>query len=132
MQLKLFSYTLQKYVIHHFDKQSKKQVLRDVRQFLDQAQAGDEQPSQVYYMELVDENPGDDETMARIADDLLEKFSSETPEAWVVLVGDSKTYQHLLNIKHQYGPVLHKLLISPGDRHTLKNFQPVLMKVLQC
>ncbi len=129
MQLKLFSYTLQKYVVHHSDKQSEKQVLRDVRQFLDQAQAGDEQPSQVYYMELVDENPDDDETMARIADDLLEKFSTETPEAWVVLVGDGKTYQHLLNIKRQYGPALHKLLIFPGDWHTLKNFQPVLMKV---
>ncbi len=43
--------------------------------------------------------------MAQIADDLLEKFSA-VPEAWVILVGDGKTYEHLMNVKRQYGPAL--------------------------
>ena len=95
----------------------------------DDDNCNDQQPSQVYYMELVDENPDSDETMSLIAEELLDKFGSETQDGWVVLVGDGKTYQHLMNIKQQYGTALHKLLIFPGDWHTLNNFQPVLMKV---
>ena len=34
-----------------------------------------------------------------------------------------------MSIKRQYGQVLNKLIIFPGDWHTLKNSQPVLMKV---
>ena len=48
----------------------------------------------------------------------------------MVLVGDGKTYKHLIYVKRQYGHTLKKLLILPGGWHTLKkNFQPVLMKV---
>ena len=81
MELKLFFYTLQKYLAHKLESTSKL-VLKDVRQFLRQIQATQEQPSQVYYMELVNENPDSDETMAQIADDLIEKFSV-VPDSWV-------------------------------------------------
>ena len=105
---------------------SEKGVVGDVRHFLHNENCNDQQPSQVYYMELVDESPDSDETMSLIAEELLEKFGNATQDGWVVLVGDGKTYQHLMNIKRQYGTALHKLLIFPGDWHTLKNFQPVL------
>ena len=80
-------------------------------------------------MELVDENPDCDETMAQIGEDLLERFSTGAQQGWVVLVGDGKTYEHLMNVKRQYSHTLKKLLILLGDWHTLINFQPVLMKV---
>ena len=54
-------------------------------------------------MELVDENPDCDETMAQITEDLLNRFSTGTQQGWVVLVGDGKTYEHLMNVKRQYG-----------------------------
>ena len=47
---------------------------------------GDDQPSKVYYMEFIDENPDSDETMALIVNNLLQKCSTELTEAWVVIV----------------------------------------------
>ena len=78
-------------------------------------------------MELVDENPESKQTMAQIAEDLTDTFGKGSQQGWVMLVGDGKTYKHLMSIKNQYGSALQKLL--PGDWNILKNFQPVLMKV---
>ena len=69
------------------------------------------------------------DTMKHVADILLNNASSQYQDHYVVLVGDGKTSEHLMKIKHLYGKELKKLLIFPGDWHTLANFQPVLMKI---
>ena len=125
---KLFAYIVQKYTAQH-SPENTNGILNDVRQFLEQSITHEQKPSLIHYMELVDENPDCDETMAQIGEDLLERFSTGAQQGWVVLVVDGKTYEHLMNVKRQYSHTLKKLLILPGDWHTLKNFQPVLMKV---
>ena len=123
---KLFSYILLKYTNDFYA--DSRCVLSEMRQFLDNEDNERTQPSKVYYMDLINENPDSDDTMCLVAEDLLEKFETKL-DGWVVLVGDGKTYQYLQNIKQQYGKAFEKLIVFPGDWHTLKNYQPVLIKV---
>ena len=64
-----------------------------------------------------------------VSDLLLHTANTEYQNDYVVLVGDGKTYQHLMKIKQTYGQLLNKLLIFPGDWHLLKNLQPLLLKI---
>ena len=57
------------------------------------------QGSNIYYMELVDENPDSTDTMRYVAELLLSAASCESQAGYVILVGDRKTYQHLIEVK---------------------------------
>ena len=50
-------------------------------------------------------------------------------ESYIVLIGDGKTHECLMEVKRLYGSTVNKLLIFPRDWHTLANFQPVLIKI---
>jgi len=67
-------------------------------------------------MELINENPDSDETMSLVTEDLLEKFDITKQEGWVVLVGDGKTYQHLMKVYYHAG--LKELAESCGFQST--------------
>ena len=79
-------------------------------------------------MEMLDEIADSQQTMCHVAEMLLERLKKH-PQQRIVLVGDGKTYEHLLSMKRMYGSDFDKVLIFPGGWHILKNFQPVLMKV---
>ena len=120
------------YVIHRIALNNQEsEVVNDYRLFMSsqlEPQLGTE-PSKIHYLELINENADSNEAMLQVADDLLNKFSKSEHQKFVVLVGDGKTYLHLMQIKRQYGMSLEKLLIFPGDWHILKNYQEVLMKI---
>lgn len=56
-------------------------------------------------MELVDENPDSADTM-RYVSELLLSSPPEYQNGYVVLVGDGKTYEHLMEVKRLYGQSL--------------------------
>ena len=53
----------------------------------------------LYYMELLDKHIDSSDTMKHVSDILVQKASSSHQENYVLLVGDEKTYEHLMNIK---------------------------------
>ena len=47
----------------------------------------------------------------------------------IVLVGDGKTYDHLVSLKAEFGDELTWMISFIGDFHILCNFQQVIMKL---
>ncbi len=126
LESKTFRYMLSKEAFQQEDDT----VLKELKFFFALCDENQEQnPSNMYYMEIIDENPDSNDTMRHIAEILLENVTSNNQGKYVILVGDGKTYEHLMKIKQLYGSELDKLLIFPGDWHTLYNYQPVLMKI---
>ena len=50
--------------------------------------------------------------MVLVAEELLNKFGESAQDGWVMLVGDGKIYQHLMNIKRMYGDTLRGIIIN--------------------
>lgn len=60
---------------------------------------GNSEVSNIVYLDILDENADSDETMLQVAENLLEDMESIDHDGYVVVVGDGKTYDHLLNLK---------------------------------
>ena len=101
--------------------------LRNLHKFFDCSSSA---KSQIHYLEIINENAdSEEETLLYVTEELLEVYKNGAQQEWVALAGDGKTYEHLSNIKCRYGKTLKKPLIFPGDWHTLKTYQEVLMKI---
>ena len=93
-------------------------VLKDFKALYSENKCKDNGSSNIYYMELLDEHPDSADTMRHVADILLQNCNSDYQDGYVVLVGDGKTYEHLMKIKRLYGNELKKLYISWGLART--------------
>ena len=94
-------------------------VLHEFKDLYSYSTQGTINKSIIYYMELVDENPDSADTMRCVSDLLLHTAVSKYQDDYVVLVGDGKTYQHLMQIKQTYGSLFTKILIFRGDWHII-------------
>ena len=77
-------------------------VLKQFKEFFAVSENVQKQdPSTIYYMEILDENPDSNDTMRQVVELLLDNISSDHQGKYVILVGDGKTYDHLMQIKAQ-------------------------------
>ena len=104
-------YTFQKFVMSQQNTNKHDNILKDIRYFLDNKPSRHPKVSHIHYMEPVNKNPDSDETMTLISEDLVDKLGPNIQDGWVVIVGDSKTYEHLMNIKQNYTSTFQKVLI---------------------
>ena len=83
-------------------------VINDYRYFIDKHSETviETEKSKIHTLEIIDENADNDQTMLQVAEDLVDKFSVSDHQKYVILVGDGKTYEHLMRIKQQYGGAL--------------------------
>lgn len=123
----VFSYITEK----HFSNISTENSMKGMIEFLHPLSppAIELAKSNIHYMEMINENPDSQETMLHVSDYILAELNSSYQGGWVLLVGDGKTFEHLQAVKKLYEDDMKKLLIFPGDWHTLKNFQPIIMKL---
>ena len=85
--------------------------------------------SKVKFLYVLDENADNRETMKFTLDKLYTGVGIHKTLNYLVVVGDAKTYDHLVSLKNEFPDKLEWLLPFIGDWHTLKNYQLMLMKI---
>lgn len=78
---------------------------------------------------VLDDAADKKETVLKVLNILHDKFEIGKSCKYIVVVGDGKSYDHLIKLKSEYGANLSWVLPYPGDWHILKNLLPIFMKV---
>ncbi|PIK47536.1 hypothetical protein BSL78_15588 [Apostichopus japonicus] len=87
------------------------------------------QQSQLHFTSILAEPADNAETIRHVLDILHEKHGIGKHISHLVVAGDAKTYEYLLEAKRVYGEDLNWLLPYLGKWHLLKNIQAPLMKI---
>lgn len=85
--------------------------------------------SAAHYTCILAEPADNQETIRHTIDILHKKHNVGKSIKFLVVAGDGKTYEHLLEAKRQYGETLDWLLPYLGEWHLLKNTQAPLLKI---
>ena len=85
--------------------------------------------SQFTSLAILDESADSKETVLKVVNILHEKFQVGICTDFVLIVGDGKSYDHLIKLKSEYGSNLDWVLPYPDDWHILKNVLQVFIKI---
>ncbi|KAJ8048225.1 hypothetical protein HOLleu_00456 [Holothuria leucospilota] len=85
--------------------------------------------SSVFYIGVLNEHADNINTIKEVVETLHEEIVVQRNLESLAVVGDGKTFFHLAKLKQEYSAELEWMIPFPGDWHTLKNLQPVLMKI---
>ena len=123
---KAFSYCTQK---HIFENISSDNIHPNFIQYLELESVSMREKSMVKFLYVMEENADNRETIKLTLDKLYSDLGIHKTLNYLVVVGDAKTYDHLVHLKNDFPEKLEWLLPFIGDWHTLKNFQLTLMKI---
>ena len=89
----------------------------------------DTEKSEFKSIAVLEETVDKKETVLQVLNILHDKFDVGRTCKYIVIVGDGKSYDHLINLKTEYDSSLSWVLPYPGDRHILKYVLPIVMKI---
>ena len=85
--------------------------------------------SEISPVAILDETADKKETVLKVFNKLYDKFQVGVKSDYVVIVGDGKSYDHMIKLKAEYGESLQWVLPYPGDWHLMKNLLLVFIKI---
>lgn len=101
----------------------------NLKAFIQKQGGEDPEPENIVYLGVLDRPADNQETIKAVLDDLFRMYGIGDKLSHLLVAGDGKTYDILLKLQWEYGSSLSWVVPFPGDWHTLKALQPVLMKV---
>ena len=123
---KAFAYCIQKHIV---ENNLSGTIHPNFLQYLELTSTLVREKSKVKFLYVLDENADNRETMKLTLDKLYSDIGIHKTLNYLVVVGDAKTYDHLVHLKNEFPDKLEWLLPFIGDWHTLKNYQLMLMKI---
>ncbi len=85
--------------------------------------------SNIVYMFISDKNADSIDSMKYMLEKIREDVGIDELMSQILVVGDGKTFDYILQLKDLYGAYFDWVLPYPGDWHIMKNFAYTLMKV---
>ena len=98
-------------------------------QYIELESVSKREKSTVKFLYVMEENADNRETIKLTLDKLYSDLVINKTLNYLVVVGNAKTYDHLVHLKNDFAEKLKKLLPFIGDWHTLKIHQFILMKI---
>ncbi|VDH92768.1 Hypothetical predicted protein [Mytilus galloprovincialis] len=87
------------------------------------------EPSTFRSVAVLNDPADSKETVVKTLNILHDRFQIGQHLQHLVVVGDGKSYDHLIKLKTEYGSALDWVLPYPGDWHILKNILPIFIKI---